>query len=422
MLTLKNIIIGLSNWLWWLVACITGLFLGLTLSLLIFSLLKSIFSGPSPQLYTYITFPCVGLTLGFSQWFLIRRYLPRARSWILANGFSYSLNMILWVSLQPFIGTVPDYRGTSNLILVAVASILLWLIIRPRFTRSLGWALVSGMGLFVFFYAIQLVGYDLGQSSGLYIVGDFLTFAFSIGIPSGVVSGFLMTLLLGPVLSRDSTLVEGLERLSEVSKFSTRPEIRDVEASPPEPNFVMFLLVKIGLPLLIIGMLVLVLMISGPSYPQAYESTGLEITPEEFAAARTLWVERPFSHYRLVARYHHNIDYCYEDVEILEEKVVHVYEQDCEAIGLKSVTDIFELFDRFVGNAEIRPPVGNGCSYYYVDAIFDDQFGYPIYMETHDIIEVSKRKTYVSHAAGFACLLFLPIQYTVEIESLTPLP
>jgi hypothetical protein len=127
--------------------------------------------------------------------------------------------------------------------------------------------LVSGIGLAIFFYAIRIVGYDLGQSSGIYIVGDFLTFAFSIGITSGVVSGILMVLLLGPVLSRDSYLVEGLARLSEVSKFSTRPDIEVGDAPPSEPSFTKLILVKIGLPLLTIGVLVLILLIAGPSYP-----------------------------------------------------------------------------------------------------------------------------------------------------------
>jgi hypothetical protein len=148
----------------------------------------------------------------------------------------------------------------------------------------------------------------------------------------------------------------------------------------------------------------------------------LEITPKEFAAARALWAERPFTHYRLVARYHHNMDACYEDVEIMNEVVVDVYEEDCESFNLKSVSDIFDLFDRFVGHEKTRPPVGNGCSYYYVDAIFDEQLGYPIYMETHDIMGVSKRNKYVSNVTEFACVLFGPVQYTARIESLTPLP
>jgi hypothetical protein len=269
MLTLKNFVVGLSIWLWWLIAWIAGLLLGLLLTFVIFTLMKSILHDLSPQTYTYVAFPFVGLTLGFSQWFLIRRYLPRAKRWILANTLSYSLSMFLLILLDPFFEAMTDYRDYIGFVVVGIASLLLWLVIRRRFTRSLGWTLVSGIGLAIFFYAIRIVGYDLGQASGIYIVGDSLTFAFSIGIPSGVVSGILMVLLLGPVLSRDSYLVEGLARLSEVSRFSTRPDIEVGDAPATKPSFTKLILVKIGLPLLVIGVLVLILVIIGPSFPQS---------------------------------------------------------------------------------------------------------------------------------------------------------
>ncbi len=265
--TLQKFVNGFSIWLWWLITCVAGLFLGLTFSFFIYSLTNSMLTDPSQRMYFYIAFPLVGLTLGFSQWLLIRRYLPRVRRWILANTLSYSLSVILWIFLDPFFESMADSQSTIGIVVVGIASLLFWLVIRRRFTRSLGWALVSGIGLFTFFYAIRMVGYDLGGSSGLYVIGDHITFAFSTGIPSGVVSGMLTVLLLGPVLSRDSTLVEGLARLSVVSKFSTRPEIRMAETPTSEPNFAKFLLVKIGLPLLTIGVLALILWITGSSSP-----------------------------------------------------------------------------------------------------------------------------------------------------------
>ena len=265
--TLQKFVNGFSIWLWWLIACTAGLFLGLTFSFFIYSLTNSMLTDPSPRMYFYIAFPLVGLTLGFSQWLLIRRYLPQVRRWILANTLSYSLSVILWIFLDPFFESMADNQNTIGIVVVGIASLLLWLVIRRRFTRSLGWAVVSGIVLIAFFYSIRMIGLDLGQSSGKYIVGDHITFAFSTGIPSGVASGILVVLLIGPVLSRDSHLVEGLARLSEVSKFSTRPEIRVAETPPSEPSFVKFILTKIGLPLLTIGVLALILWITGSSYP-----------------------------------------------------------------------------------------------------------------------------------------------------------
>ena len=265
--TLGRFINGFSVWLWWLLACILGVFVGLTLSFMISSLMKSVLTDLSPLMFTYITFPSVGFTLGLSQWLLIRHYLPQVRRWILANALCYSLSLILWIRLDPFFEPMTTFRDYMGFMIAVIASLLLWLVIRRRFPRSLGWALVSGIGLGLFFYAIRIVGHDLGQSSGLSVVSDFLTFALSTGMMSGISSGILTVLMLGPVLSRDSTLVEGLVRLTEVSKFSTRPDIRAAEAPSKEPSFVKVLLVRIGLPLLTIGGLALVLWLTGLSNP-----------------------------------------------------------------------------------------------------------------------------------------------------------
>jgi hypothetical protein len=421
MMTLKKVIVGFSVWLWWMLASIVGLMFGLLLTFWIFNLLKFLSSDLSVHIFTYVSFPSVGLVLGFFQSLVIRTYLLRSKRWILANALSFTVSMFLGISLGPILEPMIDYPYIG-FAAVLFASLFLWLIIRRQFTRSLGWALVSGIGLITFFYAMRNVGDALGHSSGQYIVGDFLTFAISSGITSGAVSGLVMVFLLGPILSKDSYLIEGLVRLTEVSVYSKRPGIEAEEGLSSGSSFAKFMLVKMGLPIFATALLVLALTLTGPSYPHYYENTGLEITPQEFAAARALWAERSFSHYRLVATYHHNIDYCYEDVEIQGEKVVHIYEEDCEALGLKSVSDIYDLFEDYVGNEATRPPVGNGCSYYYVDAIFDDQLGYPHSMETHDIINVSERKQYVSRAVEFSCSTFLPVQYAVKIESLTPLP
>ncbi len=101
--------------------------------------------------------------------------------------------------------------------------------------------------------------------------------------------------------------------------------------------------------------------------------------------------------------------------------VVAVYQADgCE--GSFSVTDLFNEMERFVGHETTRPLSNDACSYWYVEAIFDTQLGYPITMETHAIRNLSKRKQYILLNHTFACLATSPILPTFTIESLTPLP
>lgn len=265
MMILKKVIVGFSIWLWWILACIVGLGFGLALAFLIFNLLKFMSSDLSAHIFTYLAFPSVGLVLGFFQSLIIRSYLLRAKRWILANTLSFTVSVFLWILLDPIFEPMVDYRDYIGCAVVAIASMLLWLVIRRQFTRSLGWALVSGIGLITFFYTMRIVGDDLGHSSGRHIIGDFLTFAFSNGMLSGVVSGLVMVISLGPILSRDSYLVEGLARLSEVSRFSRRPGIETEEGPPSEPSFAKLILVKMGLPLLATALLVLALTLTGPS-------------------------------------------------------------------------------------------------------------------------------------------------------------
>jgi hypothetical protein len=263
-----------------MIASIVGLMFGLMLAFFIFNLLKFLSSDLSAHIFTYLSFPSFGLVLGFFQSLVIRTYLLRFKRWILANALSFTISVFLWILLDPIFEPMIDYREYVGFAVVVFASLFLWLVIRRQFTRSLGWALVSGIGLLTFFYSMRNAGDALGHSSGQYIVGDFLTFAISGGITSGAMSGFVMLLLLGPILSKDSYLIEGLVRLTEVSVFSKRPGIEAEESSLSEPRFAKFMLVKMGFPILATALLVLSLHLTGPSYPHYYENTGLEITPQ----------------------------------------------------------------------------------------------------------------------------------------------
>ena len=154
------------------------------------------------------------------------------------------------------------------------------------------------------------------------------------------------------------------------------------------------------------------------SWPHlSYE--GSEVSPARYASMRARWTLNGPNHYRMVAYYNYLVGGCSEDVEIQNERVVKVYETDCNSAELFTVSDVFAMFDDFVGYGPRRPEASDSCHYYYVNAEFDPHTGYPRYLKNH-LADVPTRGLYVAPPT-FSCLAILPPHYTAVIESLTPL-
>lgn len=417
----RKFINGFSLWLWWVLASVFGIGLGYALAYILFSLYKLLITGPPQLSFVHFIFPIAGLSVGFVQWLIMRKYLPQTKIWILALVVGYSTSVAIWYVFEFSYVLFPifwhDYGDLFWFPSALLAGVPLWLVLRRNFSRSGVWALIGSIGLLYFFWTMFSTGYDLYYYSGYDVVGGLFGIPFFSGVPSGALSGLLVVGLLRQYLSDDPFLVvrpravdgfdgvEGADQRSDLQRLSGRA-----------------VFVNIGLPILLSIACLFVLMLTGPYFPSYRENTGLETIPQEFADARMLWERRPFSHYRLVAGYYTLIDSCWADVEIQDEQIIAVYEAECEGLSPLTVSGFFDLMERYVGQEVERPTVGNGCSFYYVDAVFDEQFGYPQYMRSETIINISERNRYSTTERSFSCLLFGPIQYTVEIESVTPLP
>ena len=150
---------------------------------------------------------------------------------------------------------------------------------------------------------------------------------------------------------------------------------------------------------------------------------GSETSPSEFNAARTLWQNAGYEHYRLVAWWHYEIvGGCSEDVEIVNERVVTVYESSCDQDALRSVSGLFELFSDRLGSERTRVRASTLCNYWILEAEFDPGLGYPIHLGTE--LGSSSRRYQILDPGNleFECLTIGPVRLTAEIESITPLP
>jgi hypothetical protein len=166
----------------------------------------------------------------------------------------------------------------------------------------------------------------------------------------------------------------------------------------------------------------LLLAFIGPFIPSYHSHTGLEVTPQEWNTQLEKWSSNPIPHYRLQASYGYHFGYCYEDVEIQNETIVRIFHADCSGAQPFTLTELFAVFSPFVGEGEERPITATGCSYFYVDALFDPEWGYPTSLETVTILNVSKRESYLDWKRSFSCLTIGSPHYYAEVEQVTILP
>lgn len=179
---------------------------------------------------------------------------------------------------------------------------------------------------------------------------------------------------------------------------------------------------------LMAGAISLLLAWLGPP-PTIYWSKGSETSPAEFADARKRWEQRPFSNYRLVAVYGGfplSPSGCRQAIAVQGESVTQVFENTCPGpyAEPRTITGIFDLFQAFVGSGPERVLAADECSYYAVEAAYQADQGYPLYIKTRLLYgdEWRRRTRWFSFDRTLACFTIAPGTPNVTVESLTAVP
>lgn len=100
----------------------------------------------------------------------------------------------------------------------------------------------------------------------------------------------------------------------------------------------------------------------------------------QFREARRLWEAQQFRHYRLAAHYATNWAQCYYDIEVLHERIVHVFGVTCLSSATSPTLTISGIFKNFERHTTDRLCSSNGCyceGTYFVRATYDPTWGYP---------------------------------------------
>jgi hypothetical protein len=96
----------------------------------------------------------------------------------------------------------------------------------------------------------------------------------------------------------------------------------------------------------------------------------------QLAEARDLWLSRSVPHYRLVMR---APSWCRLDVEIQDERVVHVFENSCPT-SPRTVTGLFDMIAQLDQTADTIFCAPRGCEcteVRYIRATYDAEMGFP---------------------------------------------
>jgi hypothetical protein len=107
----------------------------------------------------------------------------------------------------------------------------------------------------------------------------------------------------------------------------------------------------------------------------------LQSTPTlQFSQARHRWEASSVTHYQLVASYYGNFSQCYYDVEVLQDRIVHVFSFSCISSAESKTFTVSGMFKNFERYASSQVCSSNGCScegFYVLRATYDPTLGYP---------------------------------------------
>jgi hypothetical protein len=146
---------------------------------------------------------------------------------------------------------------------------------------------------------------------------------------------------------------------------------------------------------------------------------------QEHAAAKERWQARLLGHYRLVTDHSGGMQPCRQDVEVRDERVVAVFSNTCPRSAM-TVANLFIEIERYL--ITIDGQCGpNGCAcdgVIRVEAAYDAQLGYPLYMRVH--INSDERWRYLEYWTnqlwGGGCALIGFVGPEIRVISVTPLP
>jgi hypothetical protein len=133
----------------------------------------------------YVSLVLLGITIGIAQWIVLRRHLPRATPWIFATIIGYLLSVIIFAIANNDAARLLSTEVVNNLILFGLMGIAIgasqWWVLRRHYGRSGLWVLASTVG-FLFFMWLVI---DPAHSQGELLIRGAILGGFAAAVTGG---------------------------------------------------------------------------------------------------------------------------------------------------------------------------------------------------------------------------------------------
>ncbi len=134
----------------------------------------------------------IGVSLGITQWLVLRRQVPRAYRWVLASALGGMVVGVLGLAMGEAVGG--PFGGS---VIGAALGSMQWLVLRRSISRAYVWVLASIVGFALGLTAGEASGFAVEGSAG-WLVGGSVQ-----GVVVGAITGSaLVWLLRQPVSER----------------------------------------------------------------------------------------------------------------------------------------------------------------------------------------------------------------------------
>jgi hypothetical protein len=127
----------------------------------------------------------LGVSLGLTQWLVLRRQVPRAHSWVLASALGGMVVGVLGLARGEAVGG--PFGGS---VIGAALGIMQGLVLRRSISRAYVWVLASILAFALSLSAGEAVGFAIGGAVGWLVGGTIL------GVVVGAITGSALVWLL----------------------------------------------------------------------------------------------------------------------------------------------------------------------------------------------------------------------------------
>lgn len=137
-------------WLGWMLATAGGMLVGFLLSFPLVNLLNLVLAQ--------IAVPVLaGAAIGFAQWIVLRRYLVAGSRWALGDGTSWAAGYILGLLLVQSLPGSIFIAAIGYLLFGVIVALVQWPVLRREIPNAFVWILANAIGWLAGFWASQAV-------------------------------------------------------------------------------------------------------------------------------------------------------------------------------------------------------------------------------------------------------------------------